>query len=69
MNDGKYLCCIAGFAGGYMSNHHVYQSRCTAKDLRASILQEGLHVLAKGGGFEVYAKLAQHLLDTAFMLS
>ena len=52
-----------------MSNHHVHQARCAAKDLGAGILQEGLHVLAKGGRLQVHTKLVQHLLHTAFVLS
>ena len=51
-----------------MSNHHVYQTRCTAKDLGAGVLQEGLHIFAEGGGLQIHAKLVQHLLHAALML-
>ena len=51
-----------------MSNQHVHQTRCAAKDLGTGILQEGLHILAKNGWLQVHPKLVQHLLHTAFML-
>lgn len=63
-----HLCGVAGFAGRNMSNHHVHQARCAAKDLGTGILQEGLHILAKDGWLQVHPKLVQHLLHTAFML-
>lgn len=67
--DGEtHLCGVAGFAGRNMSHHHVHQARCTAKDLRTSILQEGLHILTKDGRLQVHAELIQHLLHAAFML-
>ena len=63
-----HLGGVAGFAGRDVSNHHVYQARCTAKDLRTCILQEGFNILAKDGRLQVDAKLIQHLLHTAFVL-
>ena len=51
-----------------MSNHHVHQARCTAKDLGTGVLEEGLDILAKDGWFQVYPKFVQHLFHAAFML-
>lgn len=63
-----HLCGVASFAGRNMSNHHVHQARCAAKDLGTGVLEEGLDILAKDGWFQVYPKLIQHLFHTAFML-
>jgi len=68
-SNAAHLVGSTGFAGRNMSDHHVHQARCAAKDLGAGILQEGLHILAKGGWLQVHTKLIQHLLHTALMLS
>ncbi len=68
-SNAAYLVGSTGFAGRNMSNHHVHQARCAAKDLGACVLQEGLHILAKCGWLQVHTKLIQHLLHTALVLS
>ena len=52
-----------------MGHHHVHKPSCTAKDAGAGILQEGLHVLAKGGRLQIHAKLIQHLFHAALVFA